>query len=199
LLKTEGLAGRAYLEMWCRFPGRSEFLSRGLDHAVTGPNDWVPCQTRCFLKAGEKPDLVRLNLVVEGRGKVLIKDVVLAKAPSQAKPSFDEAWGAAVLTIASREDWPPSPEALCKAFWEARARKDYRELEVLWPGSASFGWEEICRKDSNVKYVFGAVKDDEVPYTWEEYYREHGSYNMTMRLHSFETPKGLRYYIVSGN
>ena len=81
-LKTENLTGKAYLEMWCRFPGKGEFFSRGLDNAVAGPNEWVPCQTPFFLKAGEKPDLVRLNLVVEGRGKVWIKDITLAKAPS---------------------------------------------------------------------------------------------------------------------
>ena len=28
-LKTEGLSGRAFLEMWCRLPGRGEFFSKG--------------------------------------------------------------------------------------------------------------------------------------------------------------------------
>ncbi len=27
-LKTDGLAGRAFLEMWCRLPGRGEFSQR---------------------------------------------------------------------------------------------------------------------------------------------------------------------------
>jgi hypothetical protein len=80
-LKTEGLVGRAYLEMWCQFPGLGEAFSRGLDNVVTGSNDWATFQTPFFLKAGEKPDLIRLNLVVEGTGKVLIKDVELSSGP----------------------------------------------------------------------------------------------------------------------
>jgi hypothetical protein len=78
-LKTENLTGQAYLEMWCRFPGKGEFFSRGLNHAVTGSNDWSSCETPFFLKKGEKPDLIKLNLVVKGAGKVWVKDVELLK------------------------------------------------------------------------------------------------------------------------
>src|SRR2546426_12812734 len=39
-LKSEGLKEPAYLEMWCRVPGRGEFFSRGLDSPITGSNDW---------------------------------------------------------------------------------------------------------------------------------------------------------------
>jgi len=80
-LKTENLTEQAYLEMWCRFPGRGEFFSRGLAHAVTGSNDWASYETPFFLKKGEKPDLIKLNLVVKGAGKVWIKDVELLKGP----------------------------------------------------------------------------------------------------------------------
>jgi hypothetical protein len=80
-LKTENLKDRAYLEMWCRFPGRGEFFSRGLEHAVTGSNDWASYETPFFLKKGEKPDLIKLNLVVKGSGKVWVKDVELLKSP----------------------------------------------------------------------------------------------------------------------
>ena len=82
-LKTDGLEGRAYLEMWCQFPGRGEFFSRGLDNTVSGSTDWTTCQTPFFSKVGEKIDRVRLNLVVEGRGKVFIKDIQLYSAPHQ--------------------------------------------------------------------------------------------------------------------
>ena len=81
-MKTEGLAGRAYLEMWCRFPGKGEFFSRGLDNVVSGSNDWATYETPFFLKAGEQPDLVKLNLVVEGAGKVFIKDIELLSSPT---------------------------------------------------------------------------------------------------------------------
>jgi hypothetical protein len=63
--------------MWCQVPGIGESFSRGLDNTISGSSGWATCQTPFFLKAGEKPDLIRLNLVVEGRGKVFIKDIEL--------------------------------------------------------------------------------------------------------------------------
>jgi len=91
-LKTEGLTGKAYLEMWCRLPGRGDFFSKGLNQTVTGSNDWVSCEIPFHLKKGEKPDLIRLHLTVEATGmiikkavtgKVWIKEVELVKAPVQ--------------------------------------------------------------------------------------------------------------------
>ena len=84
-LKTEGLTGRAYLEMWCRLPGRGEFFSKGLNQTITGSNDWTSCEIPFFLKKGETPDLIRLNLAIaavgflfkKAAGKVWIKDVEL--------------------------------------------------------------------------------------------------------------------------
>jgi hypothetical protein len=84
-LKTENLKGRAYLEMLCRFPRFGEAFSRGLDKVVSGSNDWSSFQIPFFLKKGEKPDLIKLNLVVEGVGKVWIKDVEL-RAVSTPEP-----------------------------------------------------------------------------------------------------------------
>ena len=80
-LKTENLTGQAYLEMWCRFPGKGEFFSRGLNHAITGSNDWASYETPFILKKGEKPDLIKLNLVVQSAGKVWVKDMELLKGP----------------------------------------------------------------------------------------------------------------------
>ena len=74
-LKTEGLTGKAYIEMWCRLPARGEFFSKGLNQTVTGSNDWVTCEIPFFLKKGEKPDLIRLNLVVEAVGKIFKKAI----------------------------------------------------------------------------------------------------------------------------
>ena len=84
-LKTEGLKEPAYLEMWCRFSGRGEFFSRGLENVVTGSNDWASYETPFFLKKGEKPDLIKLNLVLKGAGKVWVKDVELLKGPLPPK------------------------------------------------------------------------------------------------------------------
>ena len=83
-MKTEGLAGRAYLEMRCRFPSKGEFFSLGLDNVVSGSNDWATYETPFFLKTEEQPDLVRLNLVVEGAGKVFIKDIELLTRPANS-------------------------------------------------------------------------------------------------------------------
>jgi len=80
-LKSEGLVGHAYLEMWCRFPGRGEAFSRGLDKAISGSNDWSTFQIPFRLQSTERPDLIRLNLVVEGTGKVFIKDIELQTGP----------------------------------------------------------------------------------------------------------------------
>ncbi len=80
-MRTEGLAGRVFLEMWCRLPGRGEFFSKGLNQAITGPTDWASYEIPFYLKKGQRPDLIKLNLVIEGRGKVSMKEVQLLKTP----------------------------------------------------------------------------------------------------------------------
>ncbi len=80
-VKTEKLDGKAYLEMWCRFPGKGEFFSRGLQMVATGDTNWMTMETPFFLKKGEKPDLVRLNLVLTGKGTVWIDGIRLLKGP----------------------------------------------------------------------------------------------------------------------
>ena len=84
MLKTENLAGRAYLEMWCRMPSGGEYFSKGLMNPVSGTTDWATCETPFFLKKGERPDLVKLNVVVEGHGTLWIKNVELLKGPLSA-------------------------------------------------------------------------------------------------------------------
>jgi hypothetical protein len=78
-LRTENLQGQAYLEMWVRFPGKGEFFSRGLENALSGTTEWTSAETTFFLQKGERPDLARLNLVVNGSGSVWIDDVRLVK------------------------------------------------------------------------------------------------------------------------
>jgi len=80
-LQSQNLDGQAYLEMWVRLPGKGEFFSRGLDRPVTGTMSWMTVATPFFLQAGQKPDLIRLNLVVQGKGRVWIDDVHLMRAP----------------------------------------------------------------------------------------------------------------------
>jgi len=78
-VRTEGVQGQTYLEMWCHFPGKGEFFSRGLQDTLTGTNQWVTMETPFFLKKGESPDYVRLNLVITGKGTAWIDDIRLLK------------------------------------------------------------------------------------------------------------------------
>lgn len=80
-MRTEGLVGEAFLEMWCHFPGQGEFFSRGLQTQLSGNNNWVSQETQFFLKKGENPDNVKLNVVIKGSGTVWIDDIKLLKAP----------------------------------------------------------------------------------------------------------------------
>jgi len=80
-VRTEDVEGQVYLEMWCHFPGKGESFSRGLETPLTGSTDWVTEETPFFLKKGENPDNVKLNLVIKGKGTVWIDDIRLLKGP----------------------------------------------------------------------------------------------------------------------
>ncbi len=82
-VRTEGVEGQVYLEMWCHFPGKGEFFSRGLQTPLTGTTNWTTEETPFFLKKGENPDNVKLNLVINGKGTAWIDDIRLLKAPLQ--------------------------------------------------------------------------------------------------------------------
>lgn len=80
-IHTDGLQGKVYLEMWCRFPGLGEFFSRALHAPLTGSTDWTVQETPFFLEPGQNPDLIALNIVVTGPGTVWVDDIALLKAP----------------------------------------------------------------------------------------------------------------------
>jgi len=80
-LKCEGLEGQAYIEMWCSFTGKGEFFSRGLQNVISGNLNWSSAETPFFLEKNQKPDNVKLNLVINGKGTVWIDDIRLLKAP----------------------------------------------------------------------------------------------------------------------
>lgn len=79
-VRTQDLDGRAYVEMWCHFPGKGEFFSRALQTPLSGTNEWSSQETPFFLKKGENPDNVKINIVVDGKGIVWIDDIRLLKA-----------------------------------------------------------------------------------------------------------------------
>lgn len=80
-VRTEGVEGKVYLEMWCQFTGKGEFFSRDLNTPLSGSIDWSTEETPFFLQKGENPDNVKLNLVIEGKGTVWIDDIHLYKGP----------------------------------------------------------------------------------------------------------------------
>jgi hypothetical protein len=82
-VRTEGVEGQVFLEMWCHFPGKGEFFSRGLQTPLTGTTNWTTEETPFFLKKGEIPDNVKLNLVINGKGTAWIDDIRVLKGPLQ--------------------------------------------------------------------------------------------------------------------
>jgi hypothetical protein len=71
----------AYLEMWCRLPGRGEFFSKGLQDKVVGTVDWSSYEVPFRLEAGQRPDLIRLNVAFDGPGTVWLRSVQLLRTP----------------------------------------------------------------------------------------------------------------------
>ncbi len=78
-LRTENAQGNVYLEMWCYFEGKGEFFSRGLQAPLKGTIDWTSEEIPFFLKTGENPDNVKLNVVSEGPATIWIDNIRLLK------------------------------------------------------------------------------------------------------------------------
>ncbi len=74
------LEGVAFLEMWVHVGG-GQYFSRGMNNPIKGKSDWMSIQTPFMFQKGQNPDLVILNLVINGKGTVWVDDVVLSKAP----------------------------------------------------------------------------------------------------------------------
>ncbi len=80
-VKTRDVDGNVYLEMWCRFPDKGEFFSRGFESSLTGTAGWTTIQTPFYLRKDENPVDVKLNIVIDGNGTVWVDDLKLFKAP----------------------------------------------------------------------------------------------------------------------
>ncbi len=76
-IKSKEFDGKAFLQMWVFFCDGSRYFSRGLDFAVSGTRDWFLSQTPFFLKEGENPVNIKLQIVVAGAGTLWIDDVRL--------------------------------------------------------------------------------------------------------------------------
>lgn len=80
-MRSSDLAGGAYLEMWCRFPGRGEFFSKALNAKIKGTSNWATYETPFWLKQGERPDLLKLNVAAEGAGTIWVRNVAVLWTP----------------------------------------------------------------------------------------------------------------------
>ncbi len=80
-VRTKDVEGQVYLEMWCSFPGKGEFFSRGLATPLSDTTDWTTQQTPFFLQKGDNPDNVKLNLVINGKGMAWIDDIQVMQGP----------------------------------------------------------------------------------------------------------------------
>jgi hypothetical protein len=80
-IRTEKVIGQVFPEMWCVFEGKDEYFSRGLQSLVTSDSDWADIETMFYLKLGENPNNIKLNLVINGSGTVWIDDIKLVKHP----------------------------------------------------------------------------------------------------------------------
>lgn len=79
-LRSEGLDGRAYLEMWCEIPAKGEFFSRSIEAPIMGTTEWTTVQTPFRFEHGQSPANVKLNLVIEGLGAVWVDDIKLSSS-----------------------------------------------------------------------------------------------------------------------
>ena len=82
-VRTADIQGQVFLEMWCQFEGGGEYFSRNVQTPLTGTTDWSTEETPFFLKSGENPDRVKLNLVISGKGTAWIDDIRLVQGPLQ--------------------------------------------------------------------------------------------------------------------
>lgn len=80
-LKLQDFNGQVFLEMWCHFPDKGEFFSRSLHSPLSGTTGWTQVETPFFLKSGESPDRIRLNLILNGTGTVWADQITLFTSP----------------------------------------------------------------------------------------------------------------------
>ncbi len=76
-VKTQDVNGNVYLEMWCQFNDKGDFF----ESSLTGTAGWTTLQTPFYLRKGENPDIVKLNIVIDGDGIVWVDDLKLLKVP----------------------------------------------------------------------------------------------------------------------
>jgi uncharacterized protein (TIGR03067 family) len=79
-MKASDLQGQAFLEMKAGEDGKQ--FSRGTTLPLTGTTDWASYETSVAVQKDEMPpDKFEFSVVIEGKGKVWIKDIELLRGP----------------------------------------------------------------------------------------------------------------------
>ena len=89
-VKSVGVHGRVFPELWINAAGRNEVQARNPAGVIGKTRNWTPVRIEYRCEQGERPDLLRVNLVIDGFGRAWIDDIritseplpPLAKAPS---------------------------------------------------------------------------------------------------------------------
>lgn len=76
-LRSTDLQGRAYLAISCSTSAGQVVSAKGLDSAVTGSTEWTLQALR--LSLDQPCETARLNVAVEGRGTVGVRNIALAR------------------------------------------------------------------------------------------------------------------------
>ena len=162
-LKTENVKGRAYLEMWVRFPGQGEFFSKGFHLALSGTNGWAEYEIPFLLEKGQQPDLVKLNLAIEGGGTVWIKDAELRGRPQMSaaaalddvdepvagRTDYDRLQGAWTCVDGVMGNKPLTKEQLATVSMKF----EHDQVEVAGLGSQTFKLSYALRQFSEPKWI----------------------------------------------
>jgi hypothetical protein len=85
-IKCNHLTAAVYPELWCRIPEKGQFFSRGVDRKIRGTHDWTEVEIPFHLEPGQPADLVHLNLVFEGAGKVELREIEVLATPLKPTP-----------------------------------------------------------------------------------------------------------------
>jgi hypothetical protein len=80
-VQTERVFGQVYLEMIGYLPRQGEVITRGQERLQTGTTGWKEQRTTLDLPQDERPDSVKLNIVINGRGTAWIDDIKLLREP----------------------------------------------------------------------------------------------------------------------
>lgn len=79
-VKCEGVANRAYLEMWCEVAEGKRAFSKGLDQAMQGSSEWREVRLPMMVNGDFTVNRALVNVVIEGPGKVWVDQITFKKA-----------------------------------------------------------------------------------------------------------------------